>query len=225
VAAAPGLTEKDFRQWKLLRDFRARLARAAPVQAPHPSWENTNRQLQQFDYLSLFLFGLVNPTVQTMRALCAASQLQRLQEEVGARPTSLGAFSEAQPLLDPHLLEPLIASLSQECSGALPAHPHQDWPLWLARDSSLFPALARMVWAQYGCGKPGQANNAVRLHVSFHLLEDRPVQVAVTPGRVCERKVWREQLVSPVRHGDALSSLGRAPFVTRLSLVLFPPLC
>ena len=52
-----------------------------------------------------------------------------------------------------------------------------------------------MVWAQYGCGKPGRPNHAVRLHVSFHLLEDQPVQVAVTPGRVCERKVWREQLV------------------------------
>src|ERR1043165_8738617 len=34
-----------------------------------------------------------------------------------------------------------------------------------------------------------------RLHVSFHLLEDKPVQVAVTPGKVCERKQWREQLV------------------------------
>lgn len=194
MAAAPQLTEKDFRQWKLIRDFRARLAQAAPGQAPHPSWENTNRKLQQFDYLSLFLFGLVNPTLKTMRALCAASQLQRLQEEGGARPTSPGAFSEAQHILDPHLLANVIASLSEECAGPLPPHPHQDWPLWLARDSSIFPALSRMVWAQYGCGKPGRANNAVRLHVSFHLLEDKPVQVAVTPGRVCERKVWREQL-------------------------------
>ena len=195
ATAAPQLTERDFRQWKLIRDFRARLAQAAPGPAPHASWENVNRKLQQFDYLSLFLFGLVNPTVQTMRALCAASHLQRLQEEVGTKPTSLGAFSEAQHVLDLRLLENLIASLSQECPGPLPAHPHRDWPLWLARDSSLFPALARMVWAQYGCGKPGRANNAVRLHVSFHLWEDKPMQVAVTPGRVCERKVWREQLV------------------------------
>ena len=51
-----------------------------------------------------------------------------------------------------------------------------------------------MSWAQYGAGKTGCPNRAVRLHVSFHLLEDKPVQVAVTPGRVCERKVWRQQL-------------------------------
>jgi hypothetical protein len=194
VAATPQLTERDFRQWKLIRDFRTRLAQAALDQTPHPSWAHTNRTLQQFDYLSLFLFGLVNPALKTMSALCAASQVQRLQEEVCTRPTSKGAFSEAQHLLDPRLLEKLIADLIQECPGPLPAHPHQDWPLWLARDSSIFPALSRMVWAQYGCGKPGQANNAVRLHVSFHLLTDQPVQVAVTPGRVCERKVWREQL-------------------------------
>lgn len=194
ATAAPQLTEKDFRQWKLIGDFRARLAQAASGQTPHPSWEKTNRKLQQFDYLSLFLFGLVNPTVHTMRALCAASHVQRLQEEVCSRPTSAGAFSEAQHLLDPQLLEQLIADLTRECPGPLPAHPHQDWPLWLARDSSIFPALSRMVWAQYGCGKPGRANNAVRLPVSFHLLADQPVRVAVTPGRVCERQVWRAQL-------------------------------
>jgi hypothetical protein len=51
-----------------------------------------------------------------------------------------------------------------------------------------------MVWAQHGAGKAGQANNAVRLHVSFHLLEDKPVRVTVTPGKICERKVWREHL-------------------------------
>lgn len=196
AAVTPQLSEKDFRQWKLIGNFRARLAQAAQGQHAHASWEDINRKLQQFDYLSLFLFGLVNPALKTMRALCAGSQLERLQKEVCSSPTSLGAFSEAQHLMDPSLLEKLIASLSQECAGALPKSPHQDWPLWLARDSSIFPALSRMAWAQYGCGKPGRANNAVRLHVSFHLLEDKPVQVALTPGRVCERKVWREQLQS-----------------------------
>jgi hypothetical protein len=51
-----------------------------------------------------------------------------------------------------------------------------------------------MFWAQYGAGKAGCHNHAVRFHVSFHLWDEKPVRVAVTPGRVCERKVWREQL-------------------------------
>ena len=192
---APELTEKDFRHWKLLDDFRGRLAALLQTSPQHPSWKHHNRKLEQLDYLSLFLFALVNPTVKTLNAICAASKLQRVQEEVCSRPTSAGAFSEAQHLLEPQLLEQLIESLSAEVPGPLPRGPKEDWPLWLARDSSIFPALARMTWAQYGAGKPGRANNAVRLHVSFHLLQDKPVQVAVTPGRVCERKVWREQLL------------------------------
>lgn len=64
---------------------------------------------------------------------------------------------------------------------------------WLARDSSLFAALPRMAWALYGCGAPGAANRAVRLHLSLDVLEDKPVAAAVRRGKICERKVWREQ--------------------------------
>jgi hypothetical protein len=51
-----------------------------------------------------------------------------------------------------------------------------------------------MFWAKHGAGTAGSHNHAVRFHVSLHLWEDKPGKVAVTPGRVCERKVWREQL-------------------------------
>lgn len=191
---APELQEKDLQGWKLLRDFRQRLAEHAQSFESHPSWNDTKRKLEQFDYLSAFLFGLVNPVLKTMKALCAASKTNRLQEEVCGCAISPGAFSEAQHLVEPQFLEKLIGSLSKECQGPLPPSPHDAWQLWLARDSSIFPAMSRMVWARHGAGSPGRINNAVRLHVSFHLLEDKPVQVAVTPGRQCERKVMREQL-------------------------------
>lgn len=189
-------TDRALHGFKLIKDLRARLEKLASRFKFHPSWKNSRRKLHQFDYLSMFLFGMLNPAVKTMRALTAASKTARLREEVCTFPTSLGAFSEAQHLVEPRLLEELIASLSQECQGSIPSNPHEAWPLWLARDSSIFPALSRMTWAQYGGGKSGHANNAVRLHVSFHLWEDKPVHVAVTPGKVCERKAWREQLVS-----------------------------
>jgi IS4 transposase len=32
----------------------------------------------------------------------------------------------------------------------------------------------------------------VRLHLNFHLLDDKPARMQVAPGKVCERKVWRE---------------------------------
>ena len=191
---APKVTEKDLQQWKLITQFRARLEMQARGQRRHRSWDERKRRLQQFDYLSLFLFALINPAVKTLRAICAASQVQRVQQEVCTHAVSLGSFSEAQHLIEPQLLEELIASLSQEVKGPVPTDPHQGWQVWLARDSSIFKAMSRMVWAQHGAGKAGQANNAVRFHVSFHLWDEKPVHVAVSPGKVCERKVWKEQL-------------------------------
>ena len=191
---APNLTEPDLRQWKLIADFRARLAAQAKGHPAQPSWQARQRQLTQSDYLSLLLLGLVNPTIKTLRALSAASPVRRVQEEVCTRAASLGSLSEAQHLVTLPVLENLIARLSQQIQGPRPTDPRQPWPVWLARDSSIFPATARMFWAQYGAGKAGQPNHAVRFHVSFQLWDDKPAQVAVTPGKVCERKVWREQL-------------------------------
>src|ERR1043166_2432458 len=42
-------------------------------------------------------------------------------------------------------------------------------------------------------GQAGRPNRAVRLHVSFHLLDDKPGRAVVTEGRRCERAVWSAQ--------------------------------
>jgi len=191
---APQFTQDDLRQWKLIADFRARLEALAQDQPQHPAWQDKRRKLQQFDYLSLFLFTLVNPVIESFRAASAASGLRRVQQEVCARSTSPSGLSEAQHLLEPQLLENLIARLSEQVQGPRPTDPRAAWQVWLARDSSIFAATHRMFWAQYGAGKAGRHNHAVRFHVSFHLWEEKPARVAVTPGKVCERKVWREQL-------------------------------
>lgn len=191
---APKISERDLRQWKLIADFRGRLEALAKEYRQHPAWQDKRRKLAQFDYLGLFLFTLVNPVIASFRAASAASELGRVQQEVCSRSASRSCLSEAQHLLDGELLEKLIASLSEQVQGQMPKDPRAAWQLWLARDSSIFPATHRMFWAQYGAGKAGRHNHAVRFHVSFHLWDEKPARVAVTPGRVCERKVWREQL-------------------------------
>jgi len=191
---APKFSQNDLRQWKLIADFRARLEAIAKDHAHHSAWQDKRRKLQQFDYLSLFLFTLVNPVIESFRAASAASTLSRVQQEVCSRSASSTCLSEAQHLLDPELLEKLIASLSEQVQGPMPKDPRAAWQVWLARDSSIFAATHRMCWAQYGAGKAGRHNHAVRWHVSFNLWDEKPVRVAVTPGKVCERKVWREQL-------------------------------
>jgi hypothetical protein len=192
VGDASKLSEKDLKQWKLIADFRSRLEEQDSKLAVRRSWQE--RRLQQFDYLSLFLLALVNPTIKTLRALSAATGVQRVQEEVCGYPVALASLSEAQHLVEPQLLEGLVASLIKQTRGPMPTDPRQAWQSWLARDSSIFPAASRMYWAQYGAGKAGLPNHAVRFHVSFHLWEDKPTQVAVTAGKVCERKVWKSQL-------------------------------
>jgi hypothetical protein len=191
---APTFTEQDLQHWKLLADFRACLQPHLESFPLHSSWADPRRRLQCADYLSLFLFALVNPVVTTLRGVGAATQLARVQAEVSTQAVSLGSLSEAQHLLEPALLEPLLESLGAPLHGPLPADLRAAWQEWFARDSSLFAALPRMAWAQYGGGRAGCPNRAVRLHVSFHLWDDKPAAVRVTPGRVCERKTLRRQL-------------------------------
>src|SRR6266478_1475889 len=93
--------ESDLANWKLLRQFRERLAQIRAQLGVHPSFSDPKRLLAMGDYLSLFLFGLVNPALRTMRALCWASDLDRVRQDVCTRHVSLGSFSEAQHLVAP----------------------------------------------------------------------------------------------------------------------------
>jgi Transposase DDE domain len=185
------ISAADLKQWDLLARFREQLM-ARKGGGLHPSWSDQRRSLQYGDYLSLFLFGLLNPALKTMQALCAASQLERVRREVCGGPVSLGSFSEAQHLSDPAVLERVFGDLAGQVQGPSPGEVRQAWRQWFARDSSLFAALPRMSWALYGGGRAGAKNNAVRLHLNFHLLEDKPARLQVVPGKVCERKAWRE---------------------------------
>lgn len=188
------LTEADLSKWRLLEDFQGRLTQAAPKVRLAPTWSDPDRLLGYCDYLSLFLFGLLNPVVTTMRGLCAASHLERVQKEVCSRPVSLGSFSAAQHVLDPALLAEVFAQLSREMpvSARAPAGRR-----WLVQDSSLFEALPRMYWALWR--RQGKAQGQVRLHLSLDLNTTSPARARITPGKTCERAAWRSQW----QRGDA----------------------
>jgi hypothetical protein len=188
-----GFTERDLRQWQLIEDFRRRVEALAVHHSLAESWQDPRRKLEHSRYLSLFLLALVNPILRTARALCAASHLRRVQQEISGGGVSTGSFSEAQHLADPALLEKLLRELCDELRGVTPQNPAQLWELCLAQDSSLWRALPRMAWAVHGGGRKGAANRAVRLHLSFNVIEDVPERVSVTAGRVCERKIWQQR--------------------------------
>jgi hypothetical protein len=187
------IREADLHEWKMIEAFGERVEELARELGVKASWSDPKRQLLHGQYLSLFLMGLVNPVVRTMRALCAASRLGRVQEEVCGRPVSLGSFSEAQSLVEPAFLETLFNQLAGELKGPPPKDPREANFYWLAQDSSLWRALPRMDWAIYGGGRAGAPNRGVRLHLGFHLLDDKPAVAKVSPGKTCERKAWREK--------------------------------
>lgn len=184
------IDEKKLSNWKLLDDFRERLAK---VQAAAPKVEKRpggpERKLLETDYFCLFLFGLLNPVVDSMRGLCAASHLSRVQQDVCSRPVSLASFSEAQGVFDPELLKQVFLQLA----GEIPTTWGDSRLSHLADslkliDGTLLPALPRMHWALWVNDK----NRAAKLHLKFAVLRQAPCDAAVTEGNSCERKALRQ---------------------------------
>jgi hypothetical protein len=64
----------------------------------------------------------------------------------------------------------------------------------IAQDGSLWSALPRMAWAEYGVGCKGQAKG-VRLHLRFNILKDSPEDALVTHGNSCETQALRQMLL------------------------------
>ena len=143
---------RDLGRWRLLEHFQEVLGRLVPQESLPASFQDPRRKLQLGHYLGLFLFGLLNPAVRTMRGLCEASDLARLQREVCGRSVSLGSFSEAQAVLDPELLEKVFTELATELSSSQataakglpprlrPGGDHR----WLIVDCTLWKVLPRM---------------------------------------------------------------------------------
>jgi hypothetical protein len=165
--------------------FQAELRAAREVEASaSDTWSDARRQMQLEEYLSLFLFGLFNPVVKSLRGLCAASRFERVQEEICERPVSLGSFSEAQAVVELELLERVFAQLFAQTPaepGAAPA---------VVIDSTVWPVLPRMSWA-FGRRQNG-LGNAVRLHVEFDLERGSVRRAEVTPAKTCERAQWKK---------------------------------
>src|SRR5205085_12421300 len=106
-----GISEEELSRWRLIEEFEERLKRAAAVGKEPRTFSDPRRKLGQKDYLSLLLFGLFNPVVDSMRGLCAASRLRRAQEEICSAAVSLGSLSEAQAVVEPALSQGVVREL------------------------------------------------------------------------------------------------------------------
>lgn len=194
--SAPSIKVGDLGNWRLIEDFQERLAKVCESRGVSGSFANGRRKLELGSYLSLYLFGLLNPVLRTMRSLCEASDLKRMQSDVCGNTVSLGSFSEAQSLVDPQLLQEVFADLSGEMGKIKPGSHDGKFGSaaamhWLIVDSTIWEMLPRMHWGLWRTQGPAQ--NAVRLHLGLHLLNDYPATAEVTGARTCERKAWRRK--------------------------------
>jgi hypothetical protein len=189
------LTEKDLKNWNMLQAFEEAVARVFSQATLPATFSDNGRQLSYGRYLSLFLFGLFNPVVESMRGLCAVSELKGVQERVCGVRVSAASFSEMQHVLDPNLLREVFTDVMEKALSRQPMDTRLAHLNLVAQDGSLWKALPRMAWAEYGVGRNGDAKG-VRLHLRFHLLEDKPVDARVTPGKDCERQALRQMCVA-----------------------------
>ena len=77
-----------------------------------------------------------------MRGLCAASRLQRVQQEICSAEVSLRTFSEAQSVVDPALLQRVFAELAAERQSQNFQH----------NDQRLEPYLCLLLVIEAPCG-------------------------------------------------------------------------
>lgn len=189
-SAKKALNEKDFKRFKLIEAFREALEAQMKGRAPGATEKDPRRNLTLPDYFTLFLFGIFNPMIASMRGLCHASHLENVQEQLGGPPVSVGSFSAAQSLFEPELLQGVFEELS---AGFKRKSDAQDPRLkdlkttLMAVDGTLLKALPRMAWALY----QDERNTAVKLHCKLELKNLKPAEIQLTEGKYCERKALK----------------------------------
>jgi hypothetical protein len=197
LQSEPPITEEQLHHWRVQEAFAEVLAAVSSRQPPrHRTFAHPRRKLGYAPYLNLFFMGLINPMVDSMRGLCSISRLPRVQQEVCERPVSLGSFSEMQSLLPPELLPAVFQEVFERTrSRGQPQDARLARLNVVIEDGSLWRALPRMAWAEYGVGPKGEAKG-VRLHLRFHLVKDKPLKAKITPGNSCERQALRAMCVA-----------------------------
>ena len=188
------LTASDLHNWNLIEEFLEVLDKVAAKNRLHPTFSDPRRRLGYAPYLGLFLFGLFNCVVESMRQLCAISELERVQQTIGCSKVSLGSFSETQAVLDPDLLKQVFEQLVERMAPAAQVDTRLGHLELIAQDGSLWSALPRMAWAEYGVGAKGQAKG-VRLHLRFNILQNCPTDALLSEGKGSETEAMRTMLL------------------------------
>ena len=178
------ITLKELQGFKVIKKFQ-KLLKQAQIQCPvQPTELDPKRKLSKQDYFSLFLFTFLNPVIKSMRGLCAASQLDKIQEKVCSNSVSLGSFSETQSCFDPQLLLSIIQILAKQFELSFgDKRLHKLAQELVAVDGTLIRALPRMSWALW----QDDSHRSAKLHLHYAFLRQSVIQATLTDANTCER--------------------------------------
>jgi hypothetical protein len=97
-----------------------------------------NRTLFYDQYVALMLVSLFSPTIGSMRSICRASDLKKVQKKLGVKRVSLGSFSESSHLFGKNQRgrEYLIMSLIYIIKDSRPPAPFDCPDLVVAKPAS-----------------------------------------------------------------------------------------
>lgn len=157
----------------------------------HEQPAHGNRDLCLDHLVIAHLLAFFNPGVRGLRTLEDIFEDGRVRNRFGIPRLPRSTLSDAQRVLDPHLLLPLLHSL-RERAGLQPHDKRLDviTQELLAVDGSFFTVAPRIAWALYN--NTGKGN--VRLHVQFNIFDSLPDQATLTEGRASEARQLRESL-------------------------------
>jgi hypothetical protein len=193
VAKRAPITEDQLHNWKLLDRFRKEVLPLLKARPLAPTETDERRTLFAEDYFCAFLFAMLNPVVKSLRAFSHASHCRKMRQVCSAS-FSPATFSEAQHLFGPEVLDQVVRHLAQQALGQGQGgdpRVRQALAALTAVDGTLLRAVPRMAWTP----APGPTQ-AVRLHLHFSVFDQVPEAWTITPGKVCERKVFN-QTVQP----------------------------
>lgn len=190
------ITEEQLAGWKLLERFLDLLDKSGAAIVADRREQHGLRELDRRTYFGLFLFGLFNPVVASMRALCSATRLERVQQAFEREGSiAISGFSDAQQVFAPEILQPVMQELlGQSLARQVPGRKIGRITPEMLRvfDSTLWKVVPRMGWAKWRHQNVEQ--RAVRLHVKLRLADLQPDLTEITEGKICERAAMRRML-------------------------------
>ncbi len=185
--------------FKLLERFCEVLKPLDQRRTKDPRELDPRRKFDAAGYFSMMLFTLINPVIGTVRGLCEISKSERYQEKTGLPQIGLSTFSHAQEVFSPDVLRGVLRELIATRRSELPADLRKKLgPVSIeAIDSTIWAALSRMDWTPWR-DQYSSRQKALRMHLRWRLFDNGGcVDAVVTPGRECERRTLRHNLLEP----------------------------